>query len=206
MTTIDDLAAWLGDAATAVDLDAAAQALSDAGLMHADWGDEDTASRVSAICDEHPVVDPAEAFNAQLIEASRQGGRVGDVIGVDVDPASPATRDADDVHVAVRLSGPDLDAERHWIWVRGDRVTEQARDLYDEWDAASTMHDMRVRSERDMLRSRMLALADAEQVVRRAREARDEAVRALIDSGVSMYALAQQTGLTQAAIRKIRDR
>lgn len=206
MTTIDDLAAWLGDAAATVDLDAAAQALSDAGLWDADWEDEDTAHQVAAICDQHPTVDPVEAFNTQLIEASRQGGRVGDVIGVDVDPASPATRDADDVHVAVRVDGPYVESERRWIWIRGDRVTEQARDLYDKWDAATTEHDLRVRSEQDTLRSRMLALADAEQVVRRAREARDEAVRDLIDSGVSMYALAQQTGLTQAAIRKIRDR
>lgn len=37
-------------------------------------------------------------------------------------------------------------------------------------------------------------------------EARNRAIRAAISSGVTMYRIAKETGLTETAIRKIRDK
>lgn len=37
-------------------------------------------------------------------------------------------------------------------------------------------------------------------------EARNRAIRAAINNGVTMYRIAKETGLTETAIRKIRDK
>lgn len=37
-------------------------------------------------------------------------------------------------------------------------------------------------------------------------EARNKAIRAAINNGVTMYRIAKETGLTETAIRKIRDK
>lgn len=49
------------------------------------------------------------------------------------------------------------------------------------------------------------AHAAAYAVERKARRARDESIRAAIQEGVTMYAIAKQTGLTEQGVRRIRD-
>ena len=49
------------------------------------------------------------------------------------------------------------------------------------------------------------AHAAAYAVERKARRARDESIRTAIQEGVTMYAIAKQTGLTEQGVRRIRD-
>ncbi|UEJ83980.1 hypothetical protein Bra3105_06620 [Brachybacterium halotolerans subsp. kimchii] len=47
---------------------------------------------------------------------------------------------------------------------------------------------------------------EAQKDLDAARQDRDEQIRAAITHGVTMYAIAKRTGLTQQAVAKIRDR
>lgn len=50
------------------------------------------------------------------------------------------------------------------------------------------------------------AVRDAESQLERARGARDEAIRAAIDAGMTAYRVAQVAGLSQPAVAAARDR
>lgn len=56
-----------------------------------------------------------------------------------------------------------------------------------------------------LLRGHAESVAEDEARLRRTREARDEAIRAAIAEGMTMYRVAQIVGISQQSVARIRD-
>lgn len=84
------------------------------------------------------------------------------------------------------------DGDDFWTIVARHDVSDQATDdAHNHLGAAETLHG---------------ELSILENHVAATRAARDDAIRSAIAGGVTMYAIARRVGITEQAVRRIRDR
>ena len=194
MITTRTLADWIGPGhAPAYNLDAAADALDDAGITDLD---ADPAHTMTILADHEKPAEPSEgeAFARLLWDLAADGGTRGPLT---VTPAEPRT----DHRRHPRVTVGDWQG---WVWLLGpDTVTDDTETIRDMVETAESAAEADEQDLAAALHATQRDVAAAQRVMDQALAARRDAVRAWVRSGRSAYAAAQRLGVSQTLVRRM---